>query len=66
MEAQSRAPVLEEELAAWQRGEALARRLGVRISLRRFERERCAALMTYVAWCHAPMRRRAGRQLSHA
>lgn len=39
---------LQEEMAAWDLGEKLARRLKVRFSLAHFERERTRALLTYV------------------
>lgn len=52
----SRLCVLEEEIAAWQRGEDLAKRLGVRFSRGAFERTRTLCLMTYVKWSGDRMR----------
>lgn len=42
---------LAEEIEAWRRGERLAKRLGVRLNLRRYRRARNAALATYARAC---------------
>lgn len=43
--------IVAEEMEAWNRGEKLGRRLKIRFSKVRFERERTKALMTYQRWC---------------
>jgi hypothetical protein len=66
----SRLSVLQEELVAWDNGAKLALRLGVTYAKGRFERLRTAALMTYVDWTAARMRktkkRRSGTRRSRA
>ena len=41
---------LTEEIEAWKRGEALARRLGIKIDEKKFDRIRADAIMSYVEW----------------
>ena len=52
---------LQEEMEAWDRGEALARRLRLRISRRVYERVRLSCLMTYTCWAGECMRVRRQR-----
>jgi len=52
---------LQEELEAWDRGEALARRLRLRIPRRVYERVRLRCLMTYARWAGECMRVRRQR-----
>ena len=40
--------ILQEEMAAWDLGEKLARRLKVRLSLTKFESERTRAVLSYL------------------
>lgn len=42
---------LQEEIAAWDQGEVLARRLGIRYTRKVFERCRARALLTYARDC---------------
>ena len=41
---------IQEEIAAWDWGQKMAARLGIRYSRAVFERERARCLMTYVRW----------------
>lgn len=43
---------LEEEIGAWELGERLGKRLGVRFSRKTLERVRTRALLTYTRDCH--------------
>lgn len=45
-----RISVVTEEIEAWDRGEALARRLKIRFNRRTFDNVRTRALMTYFRW----------------
>lgn len=44
-----------EEFVAWERGEKLARRLGVRLARGTFERQRTRCLMSYARWLTLPL-----------
>ena len=41
---------LTEEIEAWKRGESLARRLGIEIDERKFDKVRADAIMSYIEW----------------
>jgi hypothetical protein len=45
-----RIDVLDEELEAWHRGQRLAKRLGIRIDLARYNQTRSRYIKTYVQW----------------
>jgi len=41
---------ITEEIEAWKRGETLARRLGIKIDEKKFDRIRADAIMSYIEW----------------
>jgi len=45
-----RIDVVDEELEAWDRGRKLARRLGIRIDSKRFNKARATYIKTYMKW----------------
>ena len=45
-----RVAVVSEEYEAWKRGEKLAKRLGIDIDVKKFDRHRADALMSYINW----------------
>ena len=45
-----RVAMLSEEYEAWKRGEKLARRLRIEIDVKKFDRHRSVALMSYINW----------------
>jgi hypothetical protein len=49
-ERRKRVAVVSEEYEAWKRGERLARRMGIEIDVKKFDRHRSVALMSYINW----------------
>ena len=47
---EKRVALLAEEFEAWKRGERLAHRLGIQISVEKYDAQRTHSLMSYIHW----------------
>ena len=47
---EKRVALLAEEFEAWKRGERLANRLGIQISVEKYDTQRTRSLMSYIHW----------------